>query len=173
MKTRTLFLLAILIHLFPTAYAQEISVCFAPNENCEQQAVDFLHSSTSSLDVAMFQMNLDSATEALMQLAQKNIRVRLLLDKSMTHLGRSSAKALIKFAKQSTTLEVRYGVQQGRMHNKFAVVDGTRVSTGSFNYTDTASHENRENLLVIDQPKLATLYENEFEMLWAGGQKTE
>jgi phosphatidylserine/phosphatidylglycerophosphate/cardiolipin synthase-like enzyme len=48
------------------------------------------------------------------------------------------------------------------LHNKFAVIDGRRILTGSFNWTNSAEDRNRENLLVLDCEELARRYEQEW-----------
>jgi phosphatidylserine/phosphatidylglycerophosphate/cardiolipin synthase-like enzyme len=64
------------------------------------------------------------------------------------------------------------------MHHKFMVIDGQKVITGSANFTlsslhgdsdDANSKGNVENLIVIDSPKLAELYTQEFELMWGDG----
>lgn len=48
-------------------------------------------------------------------------------------------------------------------HDKFMVVDGLRVATGSFNYKDSGDTSNAENLVLIDSPALAARYEADWE----------
>jgi phosphatidylserine/phosphatidylglycerophosphate/cardiolipin synthase-like enzyme len=43
-------------------------------------------------------------------------------------------------------------------HNKVMTIDGEMVVTGSFNFTRAADENNAENLLVIHDRKLASLY---------------
>ncbi|MCU3851941.1 phospholipase D-like domain-containing protein [Enterobacter roggenkampii] len=53
------------------------------------------------------------------------------------------------------------------MHNKFMVVDGNTVQTGSFNYTASAVSRNAKNVLLIKEvPELAATYQGEFNRLW-------
>ena len=53
------------------------------------------------------------------------------------------------------------------MHNKFMVIDGKNVQTGSFNYMACAASCNAENALLIqDAPELAGTYRQEFNRLW-------
>ncbi|WP_394326298.1 phospholipase D-like domain-containing protein [Enterobacter cloacae] len=63
-------------------------------------------------------------------------------------------------------LNGRYAI----MHNKFMVIDGKNVQTGSFNYTASAVSRNAENVLLIeDAPQLAETYQREFNRLWDEG----
>ncbi len=43
-------------------------------------------------------------------------------------------------------------------HNKVLVIDGEIVITGSFNFTKAAEENNAENLIIIHDKKLASLY---------------
>ncbi len=56
---------------------------------------------------------------------------------------------------------------EGKMHNKFAVIDRSIVITGSYNWTVTAERVNHENLLIFSNaPKVAEAYLREFNRLW-------
>ncbi len=56
--------------------------------------------------------------------------------------------------------------KQFHMHHKFAVIDGAVVITGSFNWTAQAVKNNQENILFLENEKVAKLYKDEFERLW-------
>ena len=60
-------------------------------------------------------------------------------------------------------LDARYAI----IHNKYMVVDGDTVQTGSFNYTASAATRNAENVLLVQgSPELAKTYWDEFNRLW-------
>lgn len=66
---------------------------------------------------------------------------------------------------------VRLNGRYAIMHNKFMVIDGQDVQTGSFNYTQAASQKNAENVLVLREvPELAAIYAQNFEKLWEEGE---
>ncbi|WP_322493980.1 phospholipase D-like domain-containing protein [Chloroflexus sp.] len=52
------------------------------------------------------------------------------------------------------------------MHHKVIIIDGRIVITGSYNFTARAERTNDENLLIIDDPKLAAEYLAEFERVF-------
>ena len=54
------------------------------------------------------------------------------------------------------------------MHNKFCILDGSIVITGSMNPTDNGVGKNNNNLVVISSKYLVENYNNEFEELWKG-----
>lgn len=55
------------------------------------------------------------------------------------------------------------------MHNKFFVVDGRWVWTGSSNISDSGTGGYNANVVaVVDSPQLASIYTAEFEQMWSG-----
>lgn len=52
------------------------------------------------------------------------------------------------------------------MHHKVIIIDRQTVITGSFNYTARAVDTNDENLLIIDNPAIATAFEEEFSRVY-------
>ena len=55
------------------------------------------------------------------------------------------------------------------MHNKFFIVDGRWIWTGSANVSDSGTGGYNANVVaVIDSPPLAAVYTQEFEQMWSG-----
>ncbi|MCP3682464.1 MAG: DUF1669 domain-containing protein [bacterium] len=52
----------------------------------------------------------------------------------------------------------------GLMHNKFCIIDGEKVITGSFNPTKF-SRNHKDNIIIIESKALAQIYEAEFQEL--------
>lgn len=55
------------------------------------------------------------------------------------------------------------------MHDKYVVVDGRRVWTGSTNFTDDAWTRQENNVVRIDSTALGAAFERDFEQLWESG----
>jgi phosphatidylserine/phosphatidylglycerophosphate/cardiolipin synthase-like enzyme len=52
------------------------------------------------------------------------------------------------------------------MHHKFAIIDNRLLLTGSYNWTFSANNRNDENLMVIDDPEIIEIFQNQFINLW-------
>ena len=50
------------------------------------------------------------------------------------------------------------------------IIDDKTVITGSFNFTQTANDANDDNVLVIDSPAVATLYNQEFDKVYGAAK---
>jgi len=59
------------------------------------------------------------------------------------------------------------------MHNKFAIIDNRILLTGSYNWTFSAHHRNDENLMVIDDPEIIEIFQNQFVKLWTNKYSLE
>jgi len=63
-------------------------------------------------------------------------------------------------------LEIEYLVTEGILHHKFIVVDGKKVLTGSYNWSQSAYKKNWENAVVVTNRAIAASFQLEFEYLW-------
>jgi phosphatidylserine/phosphatidylglycerophosphate/cardiolipin synthase-like enzyme len=59
------------------------------------------------------------------------------------------------------------------MHNKVVIVDERFVITGSLNFSTSAEENNDENVIILDNPQIASLYMQEFDRIWAQGTDPE
>lgn len=129
-----------------------IEVYFCPEEDCENELLNFIDSAQQSLHCALYEIDLESVKQKLLDKA-RNIDVKVVTDDAyLDQFNYSFVKA------------DKYGL----MHNKFCVIDGKKVSTGSMNPTDNCAHKNNNNLLVIESKVLAQNYEDEFQEMWNG-----
>lgn len=55
-----------------------------------------------------------------------------------------------------------------RLHHKFAILDSKKVLTGSHNWSLNANHNNDEVVLLIESPRIAAIYKDEFKRLELG-----
>ena len=52
------------------------------------------------------------------------------------------------------------------MHNKYCIIDGKILITGSFNWTVSAVKYNQENLVILENESLCKKFLEAFEKLW-------
>jgi phosphatidylserine/phosphatidylglycerophosphate/cardiolipin synthase-like enzyme len=122
----------------------------------------------SSIDVAVYNFTSAELAQALFQARDRGVRVRLVLDRERYEEGGATILALRK-----SDLPVRAWGERGGslMHHKFAVFDGRLVATGSYNWTNAAERANRENLVVLEDPRVVERFEREFQRLWRAARE--
>lgn len=150
--------------LSATAPPKDMEVCFSPDEPCDAKLVQFVRSAQTRIDVAIYDINQEQLLHQLL-LKAKNLPVRILVDKRQSEGVHSSVGMLVKAG-----ANVRYGHQRGIMHNKFMIVDGKMVETGSYNYTHHATLANNENQIYLSSPAVVARYEGRFNKIWHEGK---
>ncbi|NDG83562.1 MAG: hypothetical protein EBX52_00815 [Proteobacteria bacterium] len=139
-------------------------VCFTPGSRCDLKLLKFVESAQKSLEIAIYDVNLDELVHAIL-VQSKKIPVRVLVDQRQAKGGHSLVSTLVKGG-----VSVRMGRQRGIMHHKFTLVDGSRLETGSFNYTNHASMANQENQIYLDDPAIVSRYRVRFDEIWEQGR---
>ena len=135
-------------------------VCFSPEEPCGTKLIKFLQAAKKSLDIAVYDINLDQLVHHI-ALAAKRMPVRVVVDLRQSKGEHSLVTTLIKAG-----VNVRYGRQRGVMHNKFIIRDGVMLETGSFNFTNHATLANNENQIYLDKPEVVARYVERFNQIW-------
>jgi len=147
--------------LASTLHAKTVDVCFSPLGHCDQVFVSWVDSSRKTLDGAIYGLTDPKIAAAFIRAHQRGVKVRLLLDRSQSK-GKQSVYRHLQQA--GVPLQIRRGTKGGLQHNKFLIMDGTYVLTGSFNWTRSASRRNDENFVILDDQ--TPRFQKEFERLW-------
>ena len=97
----------------------------------------------------------------LIEARERGVKVRLYLDKEQVDYKYSQSRLLVQKG-----IKTRVSTNNYIMHHKFAIIDNRLLLTGSYNWTFSANNRNDENLMVIDDPELIEIFQNQFEKLW-------
>ena len=141
--------------------ADIVAVCFTPGGECTDVIVGQIGSARQQVLVQAYSFTSAGIVKALVDAKRRGVDVRVILDKS--NACKDGGECEKKGAIAADTLgivkvPVLIDHAHAIAHNKVMVIDGTRVITGSFNFTKAAQEKNAENLLVISDPALARRY---------------
>ncbi len=137
-------------------------VFFTPSSDCEDNIIRYIDSATESVDVAVYAINNDAIVDALIRAHMRGVSVRILTDRTQAAQKSSLVPVLEAFG-----IPLRRHKHYRIQHDKFAVFDKKRASTGSYNWTNSASRKNAENCLFLQQKnKTVGQYQERFEILW-------
>lgn len=129
-------------------------------ETIMQGLITVINQAQRSLDVAIYELNLDPVGDALLAARKRGVAVRLVTDSDSL----AEDKTLIRLKKEGVPIVP--DKRQPIMHNKFVVVDGQAVWTGSWNFTINDTYRNNNNAIYIQSPELAQNYAAEFEEMF-------
>lgn len=148
--------------LFTTPAFAELEVYFTPSRTCEDSIVNLIRLSQKTVDAAVYSINNDQIVSALKEAHNRGVHLRILTDKLQAGSKSSKVLDLYRYG-----INIKVNTKFKIEHNKFAVFDGTKLSTGSFNWTNPASEKNSENCLFITKDEqVVASYEKRFNELW-------
>lgn len=131
-------------------------------DGIDRYLVEALDRAERTIDIAAFEFNLASLTEALLRAHARGVRVRMVAD------GEHALEDEDATTRQLIDAGIPV-VEDGRsafMHDKFVVIDGAQVWTGSWNFTVNDTFRNNNNAMAITSPDLARFYTREFEEMF-------
>jgi phosphatidylserine/phosphatidylglycerophosphate/cardiolipin synthase-like enzyme len=162
-RTLPLIALFLLLTLTAPATAREAAIenAFSPQQGATDLIVKTIGAARHSVRVAAYFFTSWPIADALVQAHRRGVDVKLVLDshqkfrRVIDYLDRNGIAARVNS---------RYAI----MHDKFMIVDGSTLETGSFNFTRAAEFENAENVLVLrDSPTVIGGYARQWDKLWA------
>ena len=135
---------------------------FFPNPSNEQRVVNMFRTCKKSLDIAIFTFTRDSIAQAILDAHQRGLKVRCIGDDGNSKVKGSDVRLLASVGIPcKTDNNIRF-----HMHNKMAIIDNSVVITGSFNWTSQAINKNQDNILFIEDKKIANEYTDYFNKIW-------
>jgi phosphatidylserine/phosphatidylglycerophosphate/cardiolipin synthase-like enzyme len=143
-----------------------LSVYFCPQDECANELVKRIDSAKESMYIAIYSFTQDDIASAVLRAKERGVEIRIVFDYDQSKNDSSVDEKLIEAG-----IPVKRLDGSGYMHNKFTIIDGSIVSTGSFNYSKNANEKNNENLLFIKNSDLASLYKSDFDLLWEKAAK--
>jgi phosphatidylserine/phosphatidylglycerophosphate/cardiolipin synthase-like enzyme len=132
----------------------------------DERLVALMDQAQDSLDVACYDFDLANVADAMARARERGVAVRMVTD-SETLANTRDKKIQDAFATlRAARIPIVEDQREPIMHNKFTVVDGEVVATGSWNYTDGDTYRLNNHLLIIRSPELAANYSAEFAKMF-------
>jgi phosphatidylserine/phosphatidylglycerophosphate/cardiolipin synthase-like enzyme len=142
-----------------------IQCAFSPDGNVQSLILDEIDNAQKSIDFATFTFTSVPIEHALMNAVNKGVKVRGIYE------ARQKSRWCTYDELKKMGADVIYDENPATMHDKFFVIDGKTVITGSYNPTKHAEYGNNENVLIIKDRNIAGEYEKEFKKMfysWGG-----
>jgi phosphatidylserine/phosphatidylglycerophosphate/cardiolipin synthase-like enzyme len=134
-----------------------IEVYFASENEVTDIVVREINAAQRSVRFMAFSFTLDSMGFALVDRAEAGVDVQGVFE---------TTGSLTQFSEMGRLFCAGMGIRQdgnnGVLHHKVFVIDESTVIFGSFNFSDSAASSNDENLMVIREPNIASLFLEEF-----------
>jgi phosphatidylserine/phosphatidylglycerophosphate/cardiolipin synthase-like enzyme len=126
----------------------------------DDRLTDFINTAQSSVDMAIYQLDLENVTQAMLNAKKRGATVRVVTDQTVFEDSKEnpSLKSL-----QKAGIPIVAGNPNAIMHDKFVVVDKKAVWSGTWNFTDNDTYRYNNVGIVMQSPELAKNYTVAFE----------
>ena len=128
---------------------------FSPPDHVMDRLVALVNGAQTSVDFLAFTYTDADLASAMIARDKAGVKVRGVIE----NRGASQGALPDLFCRG---LAVQTDGNPQTMHDKVIILDGQTVITGSFNFTVSADKYNDDNVIVLHDPALAQLYEQEF-----------
>jgi phosphatidylserine/phosphatidylglycerophosphate/cardiolipin synthase-like enzyme len=126
----------------------------------ETALVEAIEAAQQSVDMAIYDLDLEAVRDALLRADGRGMAVRLVVESD--NLDTPALHDLI-----AAGIPVVADGRPPLMHDKFTVIDGREVWTGSMNYTVNDAYFNDNNLIRLRDSAAAQAYAAEFDEMFS------
>ncbi|MCC7359976.1 MAG: hypothetical protein IT317_10890 [Anaerolineales bacterium] len=130
-----------------------------PSGGIPDKVIATFDDAQETIDLAIYEFDWMPLADALLAAAERGVTVRVVTD-SDSHDEPGSA------ALREAEIPIVEDERGAIMHDKFAVIDGAAVWTGSMNFTRNDAYRNNNNFMFIQSARLAQNYTREFEEMF-------
>ncbi len=166
--TILLLLTIIVISQFSLSTLAKTEVYFSLSDNPQKAIIKNINQAEAFINIAMYIFTDKEIALSLVKARERGVKVRLYLDKDQVDYQYSQSRFLVQKG-----IKTRISSNNYIMHNKFAIIDNRILLTGSYNWTFSANNRNDENLMVIDDPEIIEIFQNQFVNLWTNKYSLE
>lgn len=118
-----------------------------------------IDSARLTLDIAIYSIGLRSIRDAIIRAHKRGVQVRMVMESD--NMDRSAPQRL-----KEEGIPILGDRREGLMHNKFVIIDGYEVWTGSANFTETGLYADNNFLLRLRSVKIAENFIKEFNEMF-------
>lgn len=126
-----------------------------------------VNNAQQSIQIAIFTFTDKALIDDLIKAKNRGVTVQVVADYSQGTQAYSTA-GFDKLVQNG--IEVKINNSYELLHNKYMIIDGDTVETGSYNYTASAQTKNAENYQIYhNAPELAQLYQQDWQAIFDQG----
>ena len=139
-----------------------VTPMFSPKDKIiTTKVIPMVNNAKNYIYVPAFVLTHDKLAEALIVAKSRGVDVKIIVDATHTSSSRSKVKML-----RTAKVPVKVENYAGKMHSKSMIIDDKYIVAGSMNFSQSGENRNDENVLIVEDERLAKYYRGFFEYLW-------
>jgi phosphatidylserine/phosphatidylglycerophosphate/cardiolipin synthase-like enzyme len=144
-----------------------LEIHYAPRENLESVDVQEIGRAELSIDMAAYVLSDPQIIEALTDAAERDVVIRLYLDKSQFAAHGPMRGGLVEALLAHPNVLARVKGEGVLMHLKAYAVDAEVLRTGSGNFSRSGLSSQDNDLILITDQAVVDAFETNFALIWA------
>ena len=117
---------------------QKNEVFFSPGDDCRNAIVHALRHAIHSVQICVFTISDNLIAEEILHCKKRRVQVKIITDDNKSFDLGSDIKRL-----DEQGIAVKMDTSPNHMHHKFAIIDNSKLITGSYNWTRSAYTKNQ------------------------------
>ena len=147
---------------FLTVDGTDVETYFSPDDNVAARLLTVLSLAQESIYFLAYSFTSDDIGQLIRDKSTSGVTVEGVMEDAQIRSNQGTEFDLFR----QLGLNVRRDGNSGQMHHKVIIIDRSIVITGSYNFTASAEDRNDENLLIIYNPEIASLFLQEFQRVF-------
>jgi phosphatidylserine/phosphatidylglycerophosphate/cardiolipin synthase-like enzyme len=147
-----------------TVNGTNISVLFASEDGVLERIIPYVENAQSNVRFLAFSFTDYPLAKAMIDRSAAGVDVAGVFEKVGSETEFAELRTL-----HCGGVPVRQDGNPSFLHHKLVIVDERYVITGSLNFSTNAETSNDENVIIIDNPDIASLFMQEFDRVWGQG----
>ncbi len=139
-----------------------VEVYFSPQDKSSNRIIEIIKDSSKSIYIPAFLITHSGIANELIKAHNRGVDVKIIIDANNIYIKNSKHQILRK-----SGIPLKVENYAGKLHSKTMIIDGKYIILGSMNFSNSGENKNDENLLIIENGKLAQSYREFFKYLWA------
>ncbi|GIW78209.1 MAG: phospholipase [Gemmatales bacterium] len=139
---------------------------FSTHDHIADRLIAKIRQARKSIHFLAFSFTHDGIGKAMLERAKAGVEVKGVFEKTQTG-GRYTEFHRMKKA----GLPVFVDANRRNMHHKVIIIDGQITVAGSYNFSASADKSNDENVVIIHSPRIAALFEAEFQRVYGAAER--
>ena len=141
-----------------TVDGTRLEVYFSPDDGALDRIVELVGDAQESVYFLAYSFTSDDLAEALTESGKQGVIVKGVFEQDQYESNEGTEFDNLRTA----GFDIRLDANPRHMHHKVIIIDEAIVITGSYNFSANAEKRNDENVLIIFNPEIASLYLEEF-----------
>ena len=139
-----------------------VSVYFSPQDKIiTNHVVKLIDDADKYIFIPAFLITHKGFVASLINAHSRGVDIKIIIDAANANVRHSELKTL-----RNAGIMVKVENYAGKMHNKSIIIDDKYIVTGSMNFSNSGENKNDENVLIIEDTRLAIFYREFFNYIW-------